>query len=112
MTTVDGVGPQLQSGGIDNGIRGWLCFEYLPSWLQNAEDSTLAADDARWRETLGRSNFHWPGRSFSRPASVAERTLLEHLGYELPEELATLVEYVASGVRRRTWPQLESETTE
>ncbi|MGK2880436.1 MAG: hypothetical protein ACSLE6_06445 [Mycobacterium sp.] len=103
---VDGVGPQLD----DNGVRGWLAFEYLPPDLHNAEDSTLAADADRWSTTVGRGNFTWPGRKFDRPATDTERILLQHIGFtDLPGDLSTRVEFVASGVRRRTWPQLETE---
>lgn len=105
---IPGVGPQLQ----DNGIRGWLTFEYLPPDLQNAEDSTQASDWDRWHGA-SRGNFRYRGdrKVLDRMATATERALLEHLDYELPAELTTRVEWVNDIVRRRTWPQLESETT-
>ncbi len=104
MTADGDVGPQLQ----DNGVRGWLAFEYLPDELQRAEDSRAVAD---------RDHLHSPNRSpfingwgtFERPATETERLLLGHLGFtDLPEQLTTRVEFLTSGTRRRTWPQLEA----
>jgi hypothetical protein len=77
--------------------RGWLNFSSLPPDLQYAEDSTLGADKTR-------------GRRFSRAATSTERTLLTHLGYQLPDDLTTRVEWVTPGIRRRRWPQLEGMT--
>jgi hypothetical protein len=81
--------------------RGWLVFDQLPDDLQKAEDSTAAADFDRRRFSRG----------LQRPATAAERILLEHLGYQLPEELITHVTYKSTSVRNRTWPVLEEGTT-
>jgi len=90
-----------------------LALEYLPNDLQNAEDSTQAADWDRWHgSSLGSFTYRDGHKFFERPATPVERALLgEHLGHELPVELTTRVEWVNDIVRRRTWPQLESETT-
>lgn len=96
--SADQIGPQVD----DNGIRGWLTFQWLPDELQRAEDSTLAADHERARQRFG--------RAFTREATDAERELLTHLGHEMPDELTTRVAWPASGVRNRRWPQLEGET--
>jgi hypothetical protein len=77
--------------------RGWLTFESLPDDLQRAEDSTAAAD-------FDHRRF---GRVIQRPATAAERTLLEHLGYEVPTPLTTHVRYLTESVRNRRWPALE-----
>jgi hypothetical protein len=80
--------------------RGWLVFDApLPDALQKAEDSTQAAD-------FDRRRF---GRVLQRPATPTERVLLEHLGYEVPEELTTHVSYKSWSTRNRRWPQLESQ---
>ena len=81
--------------------RGWLTFESLPDDLQRAEDSTAAAD-------FDRRRF---GRTIQRPATAAERTLLEHLGYEVPDPLTTQVRYLTESVRNRSWPALEEGNT-
>lgn len=83
--------------------RGWLAFDApLPDDLQRAEDSTAAADYDHRRF----------GRQIQRPATNAEKTLLTHLGYVLPNEpdeppLITVVTFVTGVVRNRRWPQLE-----
>jgi hypothetical protein len=82
--------------------RGWLVFESLPPDLQLAEDSTQDADVARAEYA------RYP--RFSRTATAAERVLLEHLGYELPDELTTAVTMLTAGIRHRAWPQLEGQT--
>lgn len=80
-------------------VRGWLTFvKPLPDPLQNAEDSTLTAD------------FDSRHRNRTRPATATERALLAHLGYALPDELVTVINYVTVTIRRRTWPQLEAQT--
>lgn len=122
---IPGVGPQLQ----DNGARGWLAFTSLPDDLQNAEDSTLAADRARWDGGWSAgAGLTWktvktvvPGirkqgveptpswvRVFDRTTTDTERMLLEHLGYEPPDDLVTRVTFFAA-VRNRRWPQLMEE---
>ena len=82
-------------------VRGWLLFESLPDELQRAEDARLAAG-----KDLAR---HGPRSSFSRPASDTERLLLMHLGYRLPSDLLTRVEWLSPVVRQRRWPQLKPE---
>jgi hypothetical protein len=78
--------------------RGILALRYLPSDLQALEDSRAMAD----RDML---KF----RGFVRPATDCERILLQHLGFELPAELETHVSWPSKSVRRRRWPQLETE---
>jgi hypothetical protein len=94
VTIIEGVGPHQPDP-----YRGWLVFDYLPEDLQRAEDATMAADAALadhdlkvWRH---------------RPATPAERALLAHLGYELPTELHTRVQWRNGTLRQRRWPQLE-----
>jgi hypothetical protein len=101
MTTIiDGVGPQLDQAAAGTDPRGWLVFAYLPEDLQRADDSRAFADyDAR------------RVRSFKRPATDTERVLLQHLGFELPDELVTVVRYRSRGCRNRRWPQLETQET-
>ena len=128
---IPGVGPQLALADDGTDPRGVLVFEYLPSDLRNAEDSTQAADRERWRvgvyrtaaalwgtndpaelrrlgklgdQLLKAAGAGW--RAFARPATPAERALLAHLGHTLPDELVTIVEHRSPGVRNRRWPQL------
>ncbi|AYE95715.1 hypothetical protein C0J29_13780 [Mycobacterium paragordonae] len=92
----------------DNGIgvqipdpyRGWLVFDHLPDELQRAEDATLAHDNQDERNAA---------RCYSRPATETERTLLAHLGWNLPDDLTTHVDRITPSVRRRRWPQLETQ---
>jgi hypothetical protein len=102
MTTIEGVGPQHERAAAGTDPRGWLVFEWLPTDLQAAEDSTQVADRDRAR-------LFGP-RKYERSATAAERTLLEHLGHVLPDELTTVVTWPSRAVRRRVWPQLEQET--
>lgn len=112
MTTADnGVGgdaaPQHDSSVDFTGIgehrpdhrRGLLVFTRLPDAVQRAEDATAYADheNRHWRASVART----------RPATPTERALLAHLGYTLPDDLETRVEWLSSGVRNRRWPQLE-----
>ena len=78
--------------------RGVLVFSHLPDLVQRAEDATAYADHEKrhWRTSVTRT----------RPATPTERALLAHLGYTLPAELETRVQWLTNGVRRRTWPQL------
>ena len=108
MTSPDGIGPQKPDDP-----RGWLVFDWLPADLQNAEDSTLAADRGE-HPGLHRSvhfspptDFAYVRSRFTRPATATERVLLEHLGYDLPDDLTTRVHWISSGVRNRSWPQLQ-----
>jgi len=82
--------------------RGWLVFTSLPDDLQRAEDSTAAAD-------FDRRRF---GLVLQRPATDAERTLLGHLGYDLPADLTTHISYTSWSTRNRRWPQLEESQEE
>lgn len=82
--------------------RGWLVFASLPTELQAAEDSTQAADHARLERTEGTTEV------FHRPATKAERILLQHLGYALPADLRTRVQWISNGVRNRSWLALEN----
>ncbi len=77
-TTVEGIGPQLERARLGTDPRGVLVFEYLPDDLQRLEDQRAFAD----------YDVHRP-RGFERPAVDCERTLLAHLGYQLPDEFVT-----------------------
>ncbi|CAM2885091.1 hypothetical protein BST27_08195 [Mycobacterium intermedium] len=94
------IGPQ-----VPNDPRGWLVFESLPPELQRAEDATQYHDFQRHGRPQ-RIDGKWV---WVRPATATERELLEHLGFELPDELETHVEWKTETLRRRTWPALESE---
>jgi len=99
MTTPpDTIGPQLDRAAAGTDPRGWLVFHWLPSDLQRLEDSRAFAD----------YDMHKP-RGFERPATDTERALLAHLGYQLPDELITVVRYRSRGCRNRRWPQLEAQ---
>lgn len=103
MTAIEGVGPQLERAAAGTDPRGILTFEYLPDDLQRAEDSTLVndRDSARLFAPRGRT----------RDATSAERELLQHLGYTVPDDLETVVSWPSRACRRRRWPVLEQETT-
>lgn len=92
--------------------RGWLVFDSLPPDLQRAEDSTQHADYGRADGIGVKLLFDRDVRIwyFERDATDAERILLEHLGYQLPNVLKTRVNYATETLRRRTWPQLEETT--
>ncbi|SBS78214.1 hypothetical protein MHPYR_520051 [uncultured Mycobacterium sp.] len=99
MTTpTDTIGTQLPQPDP----RGWLVFDRLPAELQDAEDSTQD-NDVRYH----RESWHYRGPTYHRAATAAERTLLEHLGYVLPDDLRTRVQFVTDNVRNRRWPALE-----
>lgn len=92
----DAIGPQKPQPDP----RGWLVFDYLPPDLQAAEDATAHADYMRAMAT--------GNGIYTRPATPAERELLEHLGLEdLSDDLMTMVIHQTPGVRLRRWPQLE-----
>lgn len=98
---------QPDTGVIGNQLpqpdpRGWLVFDQLPDELQRAEDSTLMAD----QDYAEATRYSRSGR-YVRPATDAERTLLQHLGYQVPDKLRTHVEFATNHVRRRRWPALE-----
>jgi hypothetical protein len=133
----DTIGPQLARAAAGGDPRGWLTFSWLPDELQRQEDSTqavdfqraqfaefnapavwgtsdpdeLAAVKARARRVLTAAGMSTV-RAAVRPATQTERTLLAHLGYELPDELFTAVTFLTTGVRNRRFPQLETQTLE
>ncbi|MGV0873492.1 hypothetical protein [Mycolicibacterium sp. XJ879] len=114
MTAPNNIGPQHIKAAQGKDPRGILVFEWLPPDLQNAEDSTLAADSERLREI--NANRGAALTYFLRPATAAERTLLAHLAsergieLELPAQLKTAVHWASAGVRARFWPQLQTIT--
>lgn len=104
MTYPNEIGPQHSKAAAGTDPRGILVFEYLPENLQNAEDSTQAADWERARKLTferGIGVHH-----FMRRATPTERELLAHLGYTLPDKLLTAV-ICDNGVRLRFWPDLQ-----
>lgn len=98
MTDIDLTG--IEHLGFDD-VRGWTTFRNLPDELQRQEDQTQNFDYERrnWRPSVPRT----------RPATAAERVLLEHLGFTLPENLTTVVRYPSGGVRKREWPALTQQ---
>lgn len=86
--------------GFDD-LRGWLTFRNLPKDLQRQLDQTQHADwEARsWRSSVRRT----------RPATEAERFLLDFLGFNLPPNLETTVKYISGSVRRLEWPALADQ---
>jgi hypothetical protein len=109
MTEHTTIGPQLPQPDP----RGWLVFEWLPDDLQNAEDSTQAADHAWFAADYGEMPWiHKANVPWRRKATPAEITLLRHLHFDLDHldgDLKTVVSYLTTGVRRRVWPQLETQ---
>lgn len=81
--------------------RGWLVFSELPAELQRQLDQTQVDDWERrsWRPSVART----------RAATVAERLLLEHLGFNVPTNLQTQVRYISAGIRRLEWPALADQ---
>lgn len=78
---------------------GWLAIDHLTSCpLYEADDATRAADSFALRSR----------RSFTRPATNTERTLLAGRGLTLPEALDTHVRG-SSAVPARTWPALTND---
>jgi hypothetical protein len=100
MTTIEGVGPQLERAAAGTDPRGWLVFEYLPTDLQRQEDSTAVADRDQARLLNPRGHV--------RDATAAEKQLLAHLGHDVPAGLETTVSWPSKACRRRRWPELES----
>ena len=84
MTTIPGMPAQLARAQAGDDPRGWLVFDApLPEPWQLAEDSTAVADrDRCWLTNP---------RPYDRPATTAEIQLLQHLGYEVPDDLMTTV---------------------
>lgn len=102
MTTIPGMPAQLERAANGSDPRGILAFDApLPDPLQAAEDSTAVADKDRRRLLSPRGH--------ERPATPAERALLEHLGYTVPDVLITKVSWPSQSCRRRTWPTLETQ---
>lgn len=99
-TTIEGVGPQHERAASGEDPRGELVFEYLPPDLDDAENSTSAADFDRWQLRP---------YVFTRQATAAEAALLGHLGHSVPADLMTEVQYRSRGVRHRRWPQIEAQ---
>ena len=98
MTAPDTIGPQHPRAADGTDPRGWLVFEWLPDDMQRLEESRAAADfDHR----------HVKPRGWERPATPTEIALLEHLGYDIPPELVTVVKYITKACRNRRWPALE-----
>lgn len=78
--------------------RGVLVFWNLPPELARREDSTQWADF---------ENRPWSRHAYrDRPATDTEKLLLAHLGYTLPNDLTTRVQWLSDGVRRRWWEQI------
>jgi hypothetical protein len=97
MTTTQtaGIGPHRPDK-----YRGLLVFDWLTPELDLAENATAEADRARYVE-------HPYTRTWTRPATNAERELLSHLGHTAqPADLATTVTFHTDTVRGRTWPAL------
>ncbi|MGA5540789.1 hypothetical protein ACPCIR_02970 [Mycobacterium sp. NPDC051198] len=97
MSDIDVIGEHY---GFDD-TRGWLVFSHLPDELQRQMDQTAADDWERrgWRPSMKRT----------RPASAAEKTLLAHLGFNLPSNLDAVVRYISVSVRRVDFPQLQDQ---
>ena len=106
---------------IPDDRRGWLALRGLPDELRRAEDSTGENDMygprrvGAWPATgspeawaAERTHTHKYAK-FTRDATPTEKLLLAHLGYEVPDDLQTRVEFISRTVRRRTWPQLEDQ---
>src|SRR5262245_47977905 len=99
--TIPSMPAQLERAAAGSDPRGWLVWDApLPDPLQAAEDSTAVADRDRQRLLSPRGH--------EREATETEQILLQHLGFELPEQLTTKVTWPSRSVRRRTWPALEA----
>ena len=96
--TIDGVGPQKRQPDP----RGVLVFDWLTPELQACEDATQCNDFDRLDQQQCQFGSAW----FRRASTPAERALLRHLGFEVPDDLKTLVAFPASGVRNRSFPEL------
>jgi hypothetical protein len=89
--TTEGIGQR-----ISDRWRGWLVFTALPTGLQHAEDSRRDAD------------LSVAQRCWERPATDAERFLLAHLGFTVPDDLVCHVDRITSSVVCRRFFALES----
>lgn len=102
MTDGSGVLPDFDMTDVEHlgfdDLRGWITFRYLPDELQRQIDQTQAHDwEARsWRPSVHRD----------RPATEAEKLLLEHLGFVVPANLTARVRYISGSVRRVDFPAL------
>lgn len=97
---LDGIGEHY---GWDD-VRGWLTFSALGDELQRQMDQTQNADYER---------RHWrPSVTRTRPATDAEKLLLEHLGFDVPDDLQTVVRYPSGGIRRLEFPALVKQQEE
>jgi hypothetical protein len=95
--------PAQQAGAArGDDPRGWLVWDApLPDDLARQEDSTLCAD--RDKQRL------FAPRGHTRAASAAEIQLLQHLGYQTPDGLETVVSWPSRACRRRVWPALADQ---
>ena len=86
--------------GFDD-LRGWITFRGLDAELQRQLDQTQNADhEARhWRPSVHRT----------RPATDAEKYLLDWLGFNVPTNLTARVRYISGGVRCVDFPQLADQ---
>jgi hypothetical protein len=113
MTDPNGIGQQ-----IPDRWAGWLKFTALPDDLQRAEDATHEADLRYVPPDLlavAECSYGYPDnlrdyrqRCFDRPATDAERTLLAHLGFDVPDTLRTHCDRITASIVRRRWPDLEA----
>ena len=79
-----------------------LTFDHgLGCPLLAAEDATHAADVERAAGL----------RTFRRPPTQAERTLVAACGITLPTDVETLVEPITRGILRRSWPGIDLDAT-
>ncbi len=70
-------------------------------WRHEMTCPLLAKEDSR---ALADSTLaHARGWPFDRPVTDTERVLLSALGYELPDDAVTTVDYLTTAVRRRRW---------
>jgi hypothetical protein len=105
MTDIPDTQPDIDLTGITHrgwdDVRGWLIFDNLPPEIQRQEDQTQNFDYERrhWRPSVHRT----------RPATSAEKLLLQFLGFNVPSDLQTVVIYPSRGIRRREWPALQSQ---
>lgn len=81
---------------ISDPARGWLVFTALPTDLQHAVDARQEAD------------LRVDQRCWDRPATDAEKFLLGHLGFTVPNDLTCHVDRITSGIVCRRFPALEA----
>jgi hypothetical protein len=101
MTTIEGMPVQQERAAQGRDPRGWLVFDgLLPEPYAGAEDSTAVCD----RDYARQRN----PRPYTRPATSTEVALLQHLGYDTPDDLETTVSWPSKSCRRRRWLALET----